>query len=251
MGIAQDLQALGGAGLGTALDAGITGAVNYGFGRLAANDAYQKQKNLMLKGPYLRMQGLKLAGLNPILAMGKMGGGTPTAAAVLPSSASSSAPHRQAKVAEDLAESQSRVNNANALSAENQATLNTLQAGLAALRYKTFVDNPGLMKDLVTNESLPNSLGAILWKSMFGAEGPGDKAEPRSSRDLQFMHPGHNARMYGRDFQDWLNSLVPKRWKGPQGLKRVGQDVRRTGRNMRRFGSPAQRKKGAKNGSRR
>jgi len=95
MGVAQSLAALGSSALKTAVDQGVGGAINYGFSSLAANKAYQNQKNLLLKGPYLRVQGLKLAGLNPILAAkGALGSGTPSVAAVAPSVGQSSAPHR-------------------------------------------------------------------------------------------------------------------------------------------------------------
>lgn len=51
-------------------------AISYGFGRKAANDQWDRQKDAWVKGPSYQVMGLRRAGLNPILAAkGGLGGG--------------------------------------------------------------------------------------------------------------------------------------------------------------------------------
>lgn len=44
--------------------------ISYGFNAMASSKAHDRQKNMMTRGPGYMMQGLRSAGLNPILAVG-------------------------------------------------------------------------------------------------------------------------------------------------------------------------------------
>lgn len=56
-----------GAGVAASASAGL---LSYGLNALAASKQYSRMKQMMKKGPSLQMEGLRRAGLNPILAAG-------------------------------------------------------------------------------------------------------------------------------------------------------------------------------------
>lgn len=49
------------------------GLISYGLNKLAATTSWDRQKNLLTRGPTYQMSGLRKAGLNPILAAGSSG----------------------------------------------------------------------------------------------------------------------------------------------------------------------------------
>jgi len=64
-----------------ALSAGfdyIGQGIGYGLGQAASAKAYDRSKNMMTRGPTYQMEGFRNAGLNPILAAGKLGGSVPS-----------------------------------------------------------------------------------------------------------------------------------------------------------------------------
>lgn len=49
----------------------LSGAINYGYGQAAESQAWKRQKKMWRKGPSYIVEGLRRAGINPILAFAK------------------------------------------------------------------------------------------------------------------------------------------------------------------------------------
>ncbi|HIA00687.1 MAG TPA: hypothetical protein EYN66_02040 [Myxococcales bacterium] len=61
--------------LGGAISQGISGGISGAFAKKQREDAYKMWRKQMRRGPTYAVQGMRRAGLNPILALGKGGGG--------------------------------------------------------------------------------------------------------------------------------------------------------------------------------
>lgn len=70
-------------GFGGGWDLGIlSGALSYGYGQAAESQSWKRQKKIWRKGPMYRVEGLRRAGLNPLLAVQGLGSGAGWAAPV-------------------------------------------------------------------------------------------------------------------------------------------------------------------------
>lgn len=125
-----------------------------GFGNMLARgnakQAYERQKNLLLYGPSLQVRGLKLAGLNPILAAttgGKLGGAAASPPmANVPASGSNSAFDAMVKRQQlGLIAAQGQQSAANARNLDAQARLGNQRADYLE-------DHPEALEAIITKE---------------------------------------------------------------------------------------------------
>lgn len=184
--MAEEAGAKQGAGVGALQALGAIGlelggaALGANFSARAAKASYERQKNLLMYGPTLRMRGLRKAGLNPILAAsgGLGGGGQPSAAAVAPSrgpsvagAASAALTRAQARVMQSQVEANNALvgkHQADADFARQRTMLTSLDVPAAAVR-SMYARTPEGMETIVRgvrNASDPNQWQAMLMKRL-------------------------------------------------------------------------------------
>jgi len=154
--------------------AGLAGLVpidtltSYGMNAMSASMAWDRQKNLMTRGPGYAMQGLKNAGINPILAAGAGIKGGPQGSAQMAHAAQSGKgknPILDALTARNVEASTAK------LTAEASAQ-NYQNVGLGAeADYMGSPEGIGTMIRDRVNRSLPDSIPGLIGKGAFGSIG--------------------------------------------------------------------------------
>lgn len=171
-------------------------AFGYGLNAMAASKAWDRQKNLMTRGPGYEMQGLRAAGLNPILAA--TGGWKGASSASVPQAAPASS-HKQgvtnmlAARQGKLLEAQANAQDAAAMKSEHEAQLASAKRMLANLELPKAINmanyhNTRTARDLIrqqhTKDASPSSwsqlLSAIVTEMMNSAK---DVDEPKSGSE--------------------------------------------------------------------
>lgn len=111
----------------------LSGAINYGYGQAAESQAWKRQKKMWRKGPSYIVEGLRRAGINPLLAFGKGAPGVGSAqmgpvgpGTDLPGAILKAAQAKQAKAQLDLTDAQTDLVTAQAEGARADARLKEL-----------------------------------------------------------------------------------------------------------------------------
>lgn len=161
---AQGIASSGG-GLGGLVP--IEALTSYGLNAMGASMAWDRQKNLMTRGPGYAMEGLRNAGINPILAAGAGIKGGPQGTAQMAHAAKSGGrnPALDALQAENLS-AQTAKTTAEA-TAQNYANV---EGGALADFYGTPPGRATLQRDRV-NRSLPDSVPGLIGKGAFNMMG--------------------------------------------------------------------------------
>lgn len=107
-------------------------SVAYGIGKAEAADAWDYWKKSLLRGPSYRMQGLRSAGINPILAAGGGIGATTSAGALIKSSSKASGTAANPAISEG----QRGLLTASTTAQQTLATKHSAEANLASLRFR-------------------------------------------------------------------------------------------------------------------
>lgn len=151
-----------GAGLGSfASDVALMG-VQSAFNQQAAGMAWDRQKNLMTRGPTYAMQGLREAGLNPILAASggiKGAGNAPQQSATAISSSGS----QRALLGSQLELTKEQTRAAEAQGTKTQAEA-MIQGAIANVYQDPEVQNA--MKEAEKNKAIPDTPTQVIYKSL-------------------------------------------------------------------------------------
>lgn len=146
---------IGGSLANTALSAGLS----FGLNAMSTSKAHDRQKNMMTRGPSYIMQGLRDAGINPILAAGSSGFGGATAK--VPQAGSATIPSSNFGQAALL---KSTLDLQGANTAKTLAERDIVRAGQPAANWKAaFYATPegqALIKTSLENEALPKTIPA-------------------------------------------------------------------------------------------
>lgn len=148
---------------------------SFGLNKMAASQSWDRQKNLMTRGPTYVMSGLRKAGLNPILAAGNLG----TSAR-----APQAAPSANTARADVLTGNKSKLLNAQTSAAGAQQNKLAQEAWLAKINHELLeLDVPRrkalaelysseygikLLEAQELNAALPNTAAGILTKGTVG-----------------------------------------------------------------------------------
>ncbi len=159
--------AMGGGALGNLTQLGNQ-SVAFGISRQQQSDSWDQWKRSLKKGKVYEMEGLRRAGINPIIAAGgTFLGGTAKALLNQPNAAGAGAPGRNAMI--DAAGIKQATNAANL---SEQLRINAVAQGriLAAdARYRESADGMKNYHRFRTNEALPNTIPGIFskgWREM-------------------------------------------------------------------------------------
>lgn len=164
---------LGGAA-GSAGGGMLGSLVSHGLNQIAASTSWDRQKNLMTRGPGYAMTGLRKAGLNPILAAGNLG-----TSARAPQAAPAHAGKADVltKKKSDLLASQTRAQGAQEAKLTQEAWLAKINHELLALdmprrqalaNYFSTEEGRLVLEAQEVNQALPNTAMGIAAKGSFG-----------------------------------------------------------------------------------
>lgn len=154
--------------------------------KAAAGEAYDRWKNMQTRGPGYMMQGLRAAGINPILAAG--GGIKAGASGRPPQAAPATSRHTNVLAGAQMKLLQSQTSAADAVrdKTKSEQTLVDIRAALEATEMprKKFLEqyfaspNGQLTLEMMqVNEALPNSFAGLAGKGMFSATVGGRQRE--------------------------------------------------------------------------
>lgn len=165
------------AGAGALMSGGLIGqGLSFGLNQISASKAHDRAKNMMTRGPGYRMEGLRAAGLNPILAAsgGLSGPPTPVSQAHAASGAKGGDPLVGAQ--KRLINQQTSAALAQEVKSTSEANLNDVRKELEALDfprrkwmedfYKTDAGQQLILLQL-TNDALPNSVAGGAFKAAY------------------------------------------------------------------------------------
>lgn len=165
----------GGAGAGAAGFAALDMWQRFGQSQVTASKSYDRQKNMMTRGPTYMMQGLRNAGINPILAAGKgIAGGSaraPQATSTGPGSFDSKAFLQGAT--KKLLASQTRASDSLALKNDADAMLSNIRAALEATdmprqawlqQFWASPEGQNINRILQINSTIPNTSAGVAAK---------------------------------------------------------------------------------------
>lgn len=139
-----------GGGLGGIAASGIGSLIGFGLNAAAASKSWDRQKNLMTRGPSYVREGLIAAGINPILAAGSIGPGSAKA----PQASGIGAPNtaQAAMMGSQMRLQHSQSRKLDITSALEESTLDE-----ALKRRSYLLANPHLVEGGVINEIAPNT----------------------------------------------------------------------------------------------
>ena len=177
-------QMLAGAGIAGAYGLGNT-FLSFGLGQKAASRSWDKWKDAQVRGPSLRVAGLRAAGLNPILAAKGGLGGTGGGASPMPALASGG--QHSARAQDLLLSAQADQMIASAEASRATAAAATANARVLGARATALEGDPNLMRDILLREGQPTTTGGIITqegKKLREAAGVPTLREARQAADV-------------------------------------------------------------------
>ncbi len=209
--------------LGAVLSAGVGSAINFGFNARQASTSWDRQKNWATRGPGYMMQGLRAAGLNPILAA--QGGFSAGASKAPQASGTSSDVSPIAGGQRGLMRAQTSAARALQLKTDQERALIAVNTQLQNLdvpsrtKMAAWLASPAgqaAQQLKIENDALPNTTAGAVIKAGKSLIGPARSAVKTRAQTIK--QPGESeadaAKRYRRELDELSNRTRP-RWVRP------------------------------------
>ncbi len=211
-----------GGGAGAAGFAALDQWQRFGQSQVTASRAYDRQKNMMTRGPTYMMKGLRDAGINPILAAG--GGilgnkGSPVQQAHATGAGQFDARSLKLKDEKENIRANTKAAEAAAQKSRGEALLANVRAALDAtdMPRKAFFEQffssqegHDIMRKIAINEALPNTAAGLVGKTGY------DQAGGPRSAEIDALIGSAASLPY--EVQQWLQKNIRK-FTTEQGIK--------------------------------